>query len=122
VCFTYRELIAPCRVIFIDASVGDNSEISLTAEHIHEHESLHGQLPPGCAVLVYTGWSKRYVLGSESYMGVPQDCKDVAMLRFPGISPDAARLLVERRIAAVGLDTLSLDAGSTGYGEYFTLC
>ena len=33
-------------------------------------------------------------------------------LNFPGIGKEAAQLFVERKIAAVGLDTASLDPGS----------
>jgi kynurenine formamidase len=32
-------------------------------------------------------------------------------LHFPGVSPEAARLLVERRVDGVGIDTASLDHG-----------
>lgn len=32
-------------------------------------------------------------------------------LHFPGLHPDAARLLVERRVAAVGIDAPSIDHG-----------
>ncbi len=38
----------------------------------------------------------------------------VARLHFPGIHPDAARLLAESRsVAAVGIDTPSLDRGQS---------
>ncbi len=36
---------------------------------------------------------------------------DVDTLRFPGVSPDAASLLVERGVAGVGIDTASIDPG-----------
>src|SRR5262245_5263578 len=36
---------------------------------------------------------------------------DASKLHFPGISADAARALVARRIAAVGIDTASIDHG-----------
>lgn len=81
-----RELISPCRVIHIDTKVGDNSEVSLTAVDIIEHESAHGMLPAGSVVLVYTGWSRRYILGSEAYMGIVEGSYDnsteVPPLRF----------------------------------------
>jgi kynurenine formamidase len=104
--------------------VEDNSERCLLQKDILEHEAVHGTLPAGCVVLVYTGWSRRYLDGSLSYMGIalgeydsPADPNVAPPLRFPGISADAATLLVERHIAGVGLDTPSLDAGSTGYGK-----
>ena len=45
----------------------------------------------------------------EAYLGT--DKRDVAQLRFPGISPEAAKVLVSRNIAGVGIDTASIDYG-----------
>ena len=45
-------------------------------------------------------------LGSD----VPGDTQN---LHFPGVSPEAAEALVERRIAVVGIDTASIDHGPT---------
>jgi kynurenine formamidase len=36
---------------------------------------------------------------------------DVRNLHFPGVSSEAARLFVERRVDGVGIDTASLDHG-----------
>lgn len=48
----------------------------------------------------------------------------MAKLRFPGLSPLAARWLVDhRRIRAVGIDTASIDHGpSTHFGSHVILC
>ena len=67
-----------------------------------EHERAHGPLPRRAAVLVCTGWSA-YRADGPRYVGD---------LRFPGVSPEAGRLLVERGVAGIGIDTLSVDAGS----------
>ena len=36
---------------------------------------------------------------------------DKAVMHFPGYGADAARLLVERGVVGIGIDTLSLDHG-----------
>jgi len=46
----------------------------------------------------------------------------VPELHFPGIHPDLARVLVERRVRAVGIDTPSIDYGqSTTFDTHQTL-
>ncbi len=46
----------------------------------------------------------------------------VPELHFPGIHPDAAHRLVERRVRAVGIDTPSIDYGqSTTFDTHQTL-
>jgi kynurenine formamidase len=74
----------------------------VTAADLERFEEEHGMLPAGCAVLINTGWD-RYLNDSERY---------VAALRFPGLRSDAARLLVERAVAGIGIDTLGVDAGA----------
>jgi len=48
----------------------------------------------------------------------------VAALRFPGVSPLAAKWLVEqRRIKAIGIDTASIDHGpSTLFAAHVAFC
>jgi kynurenine formamidase len=60
-------------------------------------------------VLVLTGFGKHYP-DLARYLG--SDARGSAQgLSFPGIGEAAARLLVERRVDLVGLDTASLDHG-----------
>jgi kynurenine formamidase len=77
-------------------------------------EEEHGQIPDGTLVLLATGYS-RYWPDRESYMGTPETGPEaVPSLRFPGLSPEAARWLVENRsIKAIGLDTPSIDPGDS---------
>ena len=53
-------------------------------------------------VAACTGWD-RYRDDAARYLGSPP--------RFPGYAPDAARLLVERSVTAIAIDTLSVDRG-----------
>ncbi len=75
----------------------------LGAADVEAWEAEHGRVPEGAAVLLCTGWDE--LLGDPArYLGDPLD--------FPGYGRDAAALLVERRAAGLGIDTLSVDAGA----------
>jgi kynurenine formamidase len=104
------DLIAPSRVIDISQKCSDHGpDYTLTVNDIEAHEELHGRIEQGCIVLVRTGWSRRWKEGAKSYLGFDEATEgpydDKSQLSFPGIGVDAAHLLVERKVAAVGLDT-----------------
>ena len=60
-------------------------------------------------MLVHTGWGKFWG-DKKAYLGTDK-AGDTSNLHFPGISKEAAALLAERKVDAVGLDTPSLDHG-----------
>ncbi len=78
-------------------------------------------IEPGAVVLVHTGWG-RYYPDARLYLG--SDRRGAAVdLSFPGLGAAAARILVERRVDMVGLDTASLDHGpSTSFEAHRVLC
>jgi kynurenine formamidase len=96
-----EELVCEAAVIDVRAACAADPDYTLSVADVLEHEAEHGPLPPRAAVLVCTGWSEHLGDGSR-YVGA---------LRFPGVSPEAARLLVERGVAGIGIDTLSIDPG-----------
>ena len=64
-------------------------------------------------MLLNTGRAPLYA-DRESYVGTAERGEAaVAKLHFPGLSPEGARLLVERGIGAVGIDTPSIDDGQS---------
>ncbi len=77
-------------------------------------EAEHGRIPDGAILLVRTGWGTRYG-DRTAYLGTDLDGPDaVPQLHFPGLSPEAAQWLVDnRKIAAFGLDTPSVDYGQS---------
>jgi kynurenine formamidase len=77
-------------------------------------EARHGRIPDGAIVLFRTGWSANWAEPAR-YLGTARRGPEaVAELHFPGIAPEAARWLLEnRRIAAVGIDTASIDRGQS---------
>lgn len=106
-----KDLIAPCRVIDISNQCeAEGPNYSLSIKDIENYETEYGYIEDGCIVLVRTGWAKRWQLGPKEYLGFDEASDGtydsaVSCLSFPGISIEAAKMLVSRRIAAVGLDT-----------------
>ncbi len=73
----------------------------LTTEAIVAWEEQHGNIPPGCMVLLTTGWDMRW--------GMPADylnLDDHQQPRVPGYTTDALALLVqERKVRGLGVDS-----------------
>jgi kynurenine formamidase len=104
-----RQLVGPAAVIDIAKACAANRDYLLSASDLSAWEKKHGRIPAGAIVVVRTGWSSFWP-DRARYMGSAVD-GDVQNLHFPGIAPEAARLLVERKVDGVGLDTASLDHG-----------
>ena len=102
--------IGPAVVLDIRNKAGADSVYRLLVSDIREWENKHGRIPGGAIVLLYSGWG-RFWGDRKRYFGTDEP-GDVANLRFPGFSKEAAELLVkERKIDAVGIDTPSIDHG-----------
>lgn len=103
-------LIGPAVVIDIAQRAANDPDALLEVADLRRWEARHGRIPVGAIVLMRSGWSRHWpdrarVLGTSEF-------GDVDGLHFPGIAPGAARFLVEQReIAAVGVDTPSIDHG-----------
>ena len=107
-------LMLPAVVVDVTKAASENRDYLLTADALQTWEAIHGRIPAGAAVLMNTGFAK-YWPDYERYMGTAKRGVDaVAELHFPGFSESAARFLAqERRVAAVGLDTPSIDYGQS---------
>ena len=101
------QLIAPVVVINVQEKVKKNADYQLTVEDIKNWEVVNGQIGKGCLLVMNTGWYHKF---SEPHNYVNQNEK--GELHFPGFSVAAAKLLVERDVAGIGIDTLSLDPGN----------
>ena len=104
-----EQLIGEAVVIDISGQCAQNPDYMLAVADIEAHEAGHGAIPADAIVLVKTGWASRWP-DKKAYMGsdVPGDVEN---LHFPGVSREAAELLVTRSVAAVGVDTASIDPG-----------
>jgi kynurenine formamidase len=102
-------LICPAAVIQVEERARTNPETPVTVDDLKAWEAKHGRIPPGAAVLMYSGWEAR--IGDQTAFR-NMDAKQ--MMHFPGFSPEAAEfLLQEREINGIGVDTLSIDLGSS---------
>jgi kynurenine formamidase len=81
-------------------------------------ERAHGEMAPGSIVLLRTGFGEFWP-DRRAYLGTEERGPGaVAALHFPGLHADAARwLIAEREIAAVGIDTASIDRGQSSHFE-----
>jgi kynurenine formamidase len=103
------QLIGPAVVIDVSAKVKANADYRLTADDVRDFEKAHGAIKPGTIVLLRTDWSKRWP-NKKAYLGDDAPGR-TTQLHFPSFGADAAKLLVERRVGAIGLDTPSIDYG-----------
>jgi kynurenine formamidase len=107
-----ERLIGPGVVVDVSHQAGEDPNYEITAADLMAWEETHGRIPDDAFLLLFTDRSRLWP-DAEAYMGTARRGEDaVAELAFPGLHPDAARWLVENRaIAAVGIDTPSIDNG-----------
>lgn len=104
-----ERLVAPGIVIDMSADAASDPDALLEVSHIDDFERAHGAIAPRTIVLVHTGWGK-YWPDAKQYLG-DDTPGETSNLHFPGISKEAAHALVAREVAAVGIDTASIDHG-----------
>ena len=104
-----ERLIAPAVVIDVSAAVGQNADYRVTPTDLERHEGRYGRIAPGSFVLIKTGWAARW--GQASYFGADSS-SGRTVLHFPSLGVLAARVLVERGVAGVGVDCPSTDYGA----------
>ncbi len=105
-----RQLVAPAVVIDVSGKAAGDRDYRLTREDVLAFEEEHGRIASGTIVLLRTGWSLYYD-DRKKYFGDDKP-GDASNLHFPSYGEDAARVLVEdRKVAAIGVDTPSIDYG-----------
>jgi len=103
-----KQLFGPAVVIDVRAESGKDADYQLGASRVEEWEERHGRIPEGAIVLLRTGWASRWP-DARKYRN--QDAK--GKMHFPGFSPGAAKLLIQRKVSGLGCDTLSIDHGAS---------
>lgn len=109
-----QDLVAPLVVIDISAKATD-PDATVTRADIDDWQTRYGALPPRAFVAMYSGWERR-IADAGAFVNLD----DKGVPHAPGIDPEAARyLVVECGVVGVGVDTLSLDAATSGdYGAH----
>jgi kynurenine formamidase len=101
-----EKLVRPGVCLHIESQVAANEDYRLTVADIQTFERDHGVIPADSIVLVATGWDRRWP-DQTKYMNVRAGVR-----HFPGMSVEATQLLArDRHVAAIGIDTGSIDYG-----------
>lgn len=98
-----KQLLSPCSVI--DVSDKADEKYIVTESDIQDFESSHGSIIKYSLVIIHTGWSKFWNSPKKYHNN----------LVFPTISIGAAKLLIEREVNGLGIDTLSPDREEDGF-------
>jgi kynurenine formamidase len=105
-----ERLIGPAVVIDVARQAAAEPDYRLTLADVRAWEQRQGAIPPGALVLLRSGWSARWP-DKKRYFG-DDTPGDASHLHFPSYGEEAARYLVEtRKVAALGIDTASIDYG-----------
>jgi kynurenine formamidase len=105
-----EQLVASAVVIDISAKAWADRDYRLSAQDVWAFEKQHGPIARGTIVLLRTGWSRHWP-NAKAYLG-DDTPNDASKLSFPSYGADAAKQLVEERgVAALGIDTASIDYG-----------
>ncbi|WP_240914033.1 cyclase family protein [Microbulbifer sp. SH-1] len=109
-----EQLIGPGVVVRVADRIGRDRNYQIPIADIERWEKQHGVIQHGSIVLFDTG-SAQFWPDPVKYLGTAERGEAaVAKLNFPGLSPEAAQFLVEKRgVKAVGLDTPSIDYGAS---------
>ncbi len=107
-------LIGQTVKIDVSAKVSADRDYRIRVDDLVAWESQHGRIPENSIVLLETGFAKFWPNRAQ-YLGTEKRGPEgVAELHFPGLGNDAAVWLAEeRKIAAVGIDTASIDYGQS---------
>ncbi len=95
------QLVRPAVVVDVRAACAADPDHHVPATAFEAFEAEHGRIQPGTAVLVLTGWDRLR----------DDPARYLTDLHFPGLAVDAGRLLVDRKVAGIGIDTLGIDPG-----------
>jgi kynurenine formamidase len=109
---TLDRLVSAAVVVDIREKCKTNPDYELSVADLKSWEAANGRMDHGVILVVRTGWGQFWP-DKKRYLGTDKP-GDVDNLHFPGISPDAAKYLVENcQIKGVAIDTPSLDFGQS---------
>jgi kynurenine formamidase len=101
------ELVLPIVVIDISRRARRDPDTVVRPDDLRRFERRHGRIPRGALVAMNSGWDAK-VGDDAAFKGTDAG----GTYHFPGFGAEAADfLLEERRVTAIGVDTLSLDHG-----------
>jgi kynurenine formamidase len=96
-------LCVPC--VVIDVRTQADAYYTVSWQDLENFENRYGIIPAGSLVAINTGWD-RFWHDADAYRNNH---------KFPSISPEVARWLVNRKIVGIAIDTLGVDRPEDGY-------
>lgn len=106
------ECIGPAAVIDFSARAATDRDATLAVADINRYEAAHGKISDGAIVVARSGWGAFWP-DKRRYLGTDKP-GDVAGLHFPGFSREAVDFLLKNRnVAAIAIDTPSMDPGNS---------
>jgi len=99
------DLVVPLVVLDVTARADENPDYQVTPDDLVRFEGTSGPVPRGSCVALRSGWD-RHVTGPKF-----RNADAAGVMHFPGFHPDLARMLLDRGVTGVAVDTLSLDHG-----------
>lgn len=103
---TPANLVCPLCVVDIALRAAEEANTMVLPDDIEKWVSANGEIPEGALVAMHSGWAAK--VGEPEYRSRPD-----GSFAFPGFSKAATDLLAEMNVAAIGVDTLSLDPGNS---------
>lgn len=111
-----EKLFGPAVVIDVREEAARDADYRLTGEKVRAWETKHETIPRGAIAVLRTGWSAR---AGDGMRYRNEDAKGVK--HFPGFSVEAVRMLIERGVSGLGIDTQSVDYGASAKFEVHQL-
>ena len=109
------QLIGPAVVVDVSSRALADRDYQVTVQDLATWEVVFGRIPRDAIVLLRTGFGQFWP-DAVKYLGTARKgAEGVAELHFPGLHPTAAQWLVNRGVAAVGIDTASIDYGQSRF-------
>jgi kynurenine formamidase len=103
-----KNFFGPAVVIDVREEVAKDADYRLTVVRVKKWEAEHGKIPKGAIAVLRTGWGSR-VPDATRYRNMDSN----KVMHFPGYSVESAKLLIERGVVGLGIDTLSIDYGGS---------
>ncbi|MFW5748010.1 MAG: cyclase family protein [Chloroflexota bacterium] len=102
-----REFLLPLCVIDMHEAAAVDPDLMLTVDHIRAWEAEHDRVPEGAFFAMRTDWSKRWP-DHDRIQGRDAD----GVTHWPGFELETLQFLLhERRITALGHETVGTDGG-----------
>jgi kynurenine formamidase len=103
-----KQFFGPAVVLDVSSEGARDADYQVPAARVEEWEKKHGRILEGSIVLLRTGWASRWP-DARKYRN--QDAQ--GKMHFPGLSAEAAKVLISRKVSGIGCDTMSVDYGAS---------